>query len=212
MINLNIALPKGRLGDKSYALLKQIGLDVPDYTINDRKLILTNEELQIRLLLVKPSDVPIYVDHGVADLGIVGKDVLNESDAHVLELLDLGFGRCHFALAAPEGFVDKPYQRLMVATKYLKTAKAYYRDQNREVDLIHLNGSVELAPLVGLSDVIIDVVETGQTLKENHLVVLDEFSPISARLIANHANYRFKSERIDAIVRRIQEVTHENTY
>ena len=193
---LNIALPKGRLGDQSYGLLRAAGLGCPELEDPGRKLVFTNPENLVRYFWVKPSDVAIYVERGVADLGIVGKDILNEYQPDVYELLDLGIGRCRMAVAAPRGFADDHTGTLRVASKFSRCAAAWYDAKGRDIDIIHLNGSVEIAPVLGLSDVIVDIVETGTTLRENGLVVIEEVFPVSARLVANKAGYKFKEQRI----------------
>lgn len=207
---LRFALPKGRLGDRSYALLKNLGYGMEALEENSRRLIFTDEERGFQFLLVKPSDVGVYVERGAADIGIVGKDVLLEADFQVLEMIDLEIGKCDFAVAAPVGYQEDYYRTLRVATKYMNVARSYYGALNRDIDLIHLNGSVELAPLVGLADVIVDIVETGQTLKENNLVVVDRFMSISARLIVNETSYRFKDKAIDDLCLRLKESINEN--
>lgn len=197
---LNIALPKGRLGDKVYKLLMALGY--PCRELEDegcRKLIFENEESGVRYFLVKPSDVAIYVEKGAADIGVVGKDILLESEAQVYELLDLGFGRCRMAVAAKKDFRDDTDRPLRVATKFPHIARTYYDGLGRETEMIKLYGSIELAPLVGMADVIVDIVETGTTLRENGLEVIGEIVPISARLIANPAAYVFKGEEIRRI-------------
>ncbi|MBR6115568.1 MAG: ATP phosphoribosyltransferase [Oscillospiraceae bacterium] len=193
---LNIALPKGRLGEQAYALLRDAGLECPALNDPGRRLIFTNREKGVNYFWVKPSDVAIYVERGAADLGIAGKDILNEYAPNVYELQDLGIGRCRMAVAAPEGFRDDRRVPLKVATKFVRCARRHYAAKGRDIDIIHLNGSVEIAPILGLSDVIVDIVETGTTLRENRLAVIEEVFPISARLIANKASYQFKEERI----------------
>ena len=205
---LSVALPKGRLGDRVYALLADAGYGCPEGYSDTRKLVVENREAGIRYFLVKPSDVAIYVQHGAADVGIAGKDILSESGADVYELLDTGLGRCRMCVAGPEDFRDDPSRTLRVATKFVNIAKDYYAAQGRDIDIIKLNGSIELAPILGLSDVIVDIVETGTTLKENHLKVLTEFLPISARFIANRASYQFKHREIEALLGRLTEVTN----
>ncbi|HCA34903.1 MAG TPA: ATP phosphoribosyltransferase, partial [Lachnospiraceae bacterium] len=202
---LTIALPKGRLGDKVYSLLDQAGLGIPEMEDYGRKLVIENEEAGIRYLLVKPSDVAVYVEKGGADLGVCGKDILEESGADVFEMVDLGFGKCSMCVAAPQTYVEDYDRKVRVATKFEHIARSYYASIGRDADFIHLNGSIELAPVVGLSDVIVDIVETGTTLRENHLKVITKFMDISARLIVNKASYRFNDGRIDQIVRAIKE-------
>ena len=204
---LSVALPKGRLGDKVYELLASVGYGCPENYNDSRKLVVENRAAGIRYFLVKPSDVAIYVEHGAADVGIVGKDILNESGADVYELLDTGLGKCRMCVAGKSDFADDPGRALRVATKFVNIAKAYYAAQGRDIDIIKLNGSIELAPILGLSDVIVDIVETGTTLKENNLKVITEFMPISARFIANRASYQFKRREIDTLLTKLTEVT-----
>jgi len=207
-VMLNVALPKGRLGDKVYNLLSGVGYGCPENYNETRKLVVENPEAGIRYFLVKPSDVAIYVEHGAADIGIVGKDILAESGADVYELLDTGLGKCRMCVAGPKDFREDQSRALRVATKFVNIAKAYYAAQGRDIDIIKLNGSIELAPILGLSDVIVDIVETGTTLKENNLKVLTEFMPISARFIANRASYQFKRGEIDTLLQKLTEVTN----
>ena len=197
---LNIALPKGRLGEKAYAMFEKAGFPCPAIREGGRKLIFENEELSLRYFWVKPSDVPIYVERGAADIGVAGKDILLEYAPDLYELLDLGLGKCHMAVAARKGFTDDPRRTLRVATKFSSIAAKHYLSKGRDIDIIHLNGSIEIAPILGLSDVIVDIVETGKTLMENDLYVVENFLPISARLIANKASYQFKKETIDALI------------
>ena len=197
---LNVALPKGRLGEKVYAMFEKAGFECPSIKENNRKLIFENEEVGVRYFWVKPSDVAIYVERGAADIGVAGKDILLEYEPDIYELLDLDIGKCRMAVAAKDDFRDDPQNTLRVATKFSNIAKNYYAGKGREIDIIHLNGSIEIAPILGLSDVIVDIVETGTTLKENNLRVFETIVPISARLIANKASYKFKSVSIDAIV------------
>ena len=206
-VMLNVALPKGRLGDKVYDLLAGVGYGCPENYNDTRKLVVENPAAGIRYFLVKPSDVAIYVEHGAADIGIVGKDILQESGADVYELLDTGLGKCRMCVAGPKDFTDDPSRTLRVATKFVNIAKAYYAAQGRDIDIIKLNGSIELAPILGLSDVIVDIVETGTTLKENNLKVITEFMPISARFISNRASYQFKRREIDTLLGKLTEVT-----
>ena len=204
---LNVALPKGRLGEKVYYMFEKAGFPCPSIKENNRKLIFENEEIGVRYFWVKPSDVAIYVERGAADVGVAGKDILLEYRPDVYELLDLKIGTCSMAVAAKSDFKDDRKRTLHVATKFTNIAKEYYSAQGRDIDIIHLNGSIELAPILGLSDVIVDIVETGTTLKENNLVVVDKFKPISARLIANKANFKFKSEQIEKIMFSLKEQT-----
>ena len=202
---LNIALPKGRLGEKAYRILKAAGYECPAIEDPGRKLIFENPEKGVRYFWVKPSDVAIYVERGAAHLGIVGKDILLEYRPEVYELLDLGLGVCRMAVAAPRGFADPAGTTLRVATKFPNIASEYYAGKCRDIDIIKLNGSIELAPILGLSDVIVDIVETGATLKENNLEPVETIVPISARMIANVASYSFRSAQINAIRRRLAE-------
>lgn len=202
---LNIALPKGRLGEKVYTLLKSAGYECPSIEDPGRKLIFENPRRGVRYFWVKPSDVAIYVQRGAADLGIAGKDILLEYRPEVYELVDLGLGKCRMAVAGPRGFREQPGSTLRIATKFPHIADSYYTRKGRDIDLIRLNGSIELAPILGLSDVIVDIVETGKTLKENNLEVMEEIVPISARLIANQAAYQFQYEAIRTLVRALEE-------
>ena len=202
---LNIALPKGRLGEKVYAMFEKAGFDCPSIRENNRKLIFENEEAGVRYFWVKPSDVAIYVERGAADIGVAGKDILLEYEPDIYELLDMGLGKCRMAVAAKAGFRDDLQRTLRVATKFSNIAANFYLSKGRDIDIIHLNGSIEIAPILGLSDVIVDIVETGTTLKENDLTVMETIVPISARLIANKAGYQFKGARIDALVQRLKE-------
>ena len=203
-VMLNVALPKGRLGDKVYHLLAGIGYGCPEDYNATRKLVVENPEAGIRYFLVKPSDVAIYVEHGAADVGIVGKDILTEAEADVYELLDTGLGKCRMCVAAPADYKDDPSRPVRVATKFVSIAKSYYASMGRDIDIIKLNGSIELAPILGLSDVIVDIVETGTTLRENGLKVVTEFMPISARFIANKASYQFKHAEMDTMLEKLR--------
>ena len=207
---LNIALPKGRLGDSVYKIFAGIGYDCPLYFDKSRKLVIENHRTGIRYFLVKPSDVAIYVEQGAADVGVVGKDILLESGPDVYELLDLRLGRCRVAVAGPGNYVEDTGSTLRVATKYVNIAKKYYAAKSRDIEIIKLNGSIELAPILGLSDVIVDIVETGSTLRENDLKVFHDIMEISARLIANKSSYKFKSQVIDAMLDRLKGATHSD--
>ena len=209
MKTLNIALPKGRLGEKVYAMFAEAGFECPAILEEGRKLIFENAERGVRYFWVKPSDVAIYVEHGVADIGVVGKDILMEYRPVVYELLDLDIGKCSMAVAAKRDFVDDRSRTLTVATKFTSIAKDYYASQGRDIDIIHLNGSIELAPILGLSDVIVDIVETGTTLRENNLEVVEKIVPISARLIANKANYAFKSDVVERVKSELARIRSE---
>lgn len=197
---INVALPKGRLGEKVYAMFENAGYECPSIKENSRKLIFENQEKEIRFFWVKPSDVAIYVERGAADIGVAGKDILLEYSPDVYELLDLNIGKCRMAVAAKRGFHDDNQKTLKVATKFVNIAKEFYSKKCRDIDIIKLNGSIELAPILSLSDVIVDIVETGTTLKENNLEVIDTILPISARLISNKSGYKFKKTEIDKIV------------
>ena len=196
---VNIALPKGRLGEKVYAMFEQAGFECPSIHENNRKLIFENVNTGVRFFWVKPSDVAIYVERGAADIGVAGKDILLEYEPDVYELLDLHMGKCRMAVAAKKDFHDDQRKTLRVATKFTNIAKQYYSEQCRDIDLIKLNGSIELAPILGLSDVIVDIVETGTTLKENGLEPFETIVPISARLISNKSSYKFKQAEIISI-------------
>ena len=201
---LNIALPKGRLGEKVYAMFKAAGFPCPAIEEQNRKLIFENEEVGVRYFWVKPSDVAIYVERGAADIGVAGKDILLEYRPKVYELLDLDVGKCRMAVAAPKGFRDDPTRTLRVATKFSRIARDHYAGKGRDIDIIHLNGSIEIAPILGLSDVIVDIVETGTTLKENDLEVIENIVPISARLIANTSSFKFKNDAIEKLLTQME--------
>jgi len=201
---LNVALPKGRLGEKVYGMFKAAGFPCPAIEEQNRKLIFENEEAGVRYFWVKPSDVAIYVERGAADIGVAGKDILLEYRPRVYELLDLDTGKCRMAVAAQKTFRDDPTRTLRVATKFSRIARDHYATQGRDIDIIHLNGSIEIAPILGLSDVIVDIVETGTTLKENDLEVIETIVPISARLIANTASFKFKNEAIEKLLKEMK--------
>ena len=209
---LNVALPKGRLGERVYAMFEKAGFECPSIKENNRKLIFENPDVGVRYFWVKPSDVAIYVERGAADIGVAGKDILLEYEPDVYELLDLKTGICRMAVAAKEDFRDDLTRPLKVATKFTNIARNYYAAQGRDIDIIHLNGSIEIAPILGLSDVIVDIVETGTTLKENDLLVYDTIVPISARLIANKASYKFKGAQIDEILHSIRTQMEESKW
>ena len=205
MNKINIALPKGRLLKKVYDLFKKIGYENKELLEDNRKLVFENKG--IRYLIVKPSDVGIYVEKGVADIGIVGKDILLENSHDIYELLDLKFGKCKLCMASVRDYKEDIERRLRVATKYINVSKKYFDSINRDVEIIKLNGSVELAPILNLSDVIIDIVETGSTLKENNLIVIkDIVDYISSRLIVNKVSFKFKNNLITEIIKNIEEV------
>ena len=196
---INVALPKGRLGEKVYDMFEKSGFPCPSLKENNRKLIFENEAAGVRYFWVKPSDVAIYVERGAADIGVAGKDILLEYEPDVYELLDLNLGKCRMAVAAKKDFRDDPNSTLRVATKFTNIASRYYAEKCRDIDIIKLNGSIEIAPILGLSDVIVDIVETGKTLLENDLEPKETILPISARLIANKSSYKFKNELIERV-------------
>ena len=199
---IKIALPKGRLGDKVLAQFEAAGYACPEIHTPSRKLVFSTEE--VSYFYVKPSDVPIYVERGVADIGVAGSDILMEYEPDVYSLLDLGIGKCRICVAAKEDFEDDYSRPLRVATKFRNVASKYYGSLGRTIDIIKLGGSIELAPILGLSDVIVDIVETGTTLKENGLVVKQEIAPVSARLIANKSAYKFNSKQITELQQKLQ--------
>ncbi len=206
---LNVALPKGRLGEKVYNMFAKAGYECPSLLEPNRKLIFENEDKKVRYFWVKPSDVAIYVERGAADIGVAGKDILLEYEPDIYELLDLNMGKCRMAVAGPKDFYDDNSKTLRVATKFSNIAKSFYRTKGRDIDIIHLNGSIEIAPILKLSDVIVDIVETGATLKENDLEVKETIIPISARLIANKSSYKFKAEQIDRISEQLSKISEE---
>lgn len=206
---INIALPKGRLGEKIYDMFARAGFECPSILEPNRKLIFENEEKKLRFFWVKPSDVAIYVERGAADIGVAGKDILVEYEPDVYELLDLKKGVCHMAVAAPKGYIDDKSKTLIVATKFSNAAKSFYCKKGRDIDIIHLNGSIEIAPILKLSDVIVDIVETGTTLRENNLEVIEDVFPISARLISNKSSFKFKSKQIESITNGLSKLTEE---
>ena len=202
MSKLTIALSKGRLAKDAINLMQECGMDMSYVDMKSRKLIFEDAEGKVSVILVKPTDVPTYVERGVADIGVVGKDTLMEQDANIYEMLDLGFGKCKLALAGYEGALDNKNGDfvLRIATKYPNIIRDIYEIRGRHVDIIKLNGSVELGPIVGLSDVIFDIVESGSTLRENGLSVLEEICDISARLIVNKVSLKVKREEIVPLV------------
>ena len=201
---INVALPKGRLGERVYKMFEEAGYGCEDI-FNGRKLVFENKEAGVRYFWVKPSDVPIYVERGAADIGACGRDILLEYEPDVYELRDLGTGFCRMVVAAPKGFRDDADHPLRVATKFVNIAQDYYSSKGRDIDIIKLNGSIEIAPLLGLSDVIVDLVETGNTLKANDLEVYEEIMDISTRLITNKSGYNFKSAAINRLLERLQQ-------
>ena len=203
---LNIALPKGRLGEKVYDMFERIGYGCPAIREKNRSRIFENHENKVRYFWSKPSDVAIYVERGAADNGVVGKDILLEYEPDIYELLDMNIGKCRMCVAAPDVFRDNPEKTLRVATKFVNIARAHYAKKGRDIEICKLNGSIEIAPILGMTDVIVDIVETGTTLKENNLEVIESIIPISARLVANKASTKFKNEQIADIRRKLQEV------
>lgn len=203
---INVALPKGRLGEKVYDIFEKAGYACPTIKEPNRRLTFENEESGVRYFWVKPSDVAIYVERGAADIGVAGKDILLEYGPDIYELLDLQMGKCRMCVAGPKEFRDDPVRTLRVATKFPNIAKTYYSAMSREIDIIKLNGSIELAPILGLSDVIVDIVETGSTLRENGLAPLEDIVDISARLVANKAIFKFKGDDIMTLCERVSRV------
>lgn len=192
------------MGDQVYSLLEKAGYECPEYFEKNRKLILENHEKGVRYLLVKPSDVAIYVEHKAADVGIVGKDILLESSPDVYELLDLDIGKCNMVVAAMHDYMEEPDRTLRVATKYVNITKSHFAEMGRDIEIIKLNGSIELGPVLGLTDVIVDIVETGSTIRENNLKVIEEFKDISARFIANRSSFKFQNQVITEMVGKLR--------
>ncbi len=207
---INIALPKGRLGEKVYSLLAKIGYACQDYSSDSRKLVFKDNDGKVCYFWVKPSDVGVYVQLGAADVGVIGKDILDEYQPDVYELADLNIGKCSMCVAAKKDWCDDTALPLRVATKFVNTAEKYFISEGREIELIKLNGSIELAPVLGISDVIVDIVETGTTLKENDLKVFKIISDISARLIANKSSCKFKNAEVKALTENIKRAIKEN--
>ena len=201
---INIALPKGRLGEKVYAALAAAGYGCKEYSPNSRKLIFRDDQNGVSYFWVKPSDVAVYVELGAADVGVLGKDLIDEMQPDVYELLDLKLGTCRMCIAALKDFEDDFVKPLRVATKFVRSAEKYFSSVGREIEIIHLNGSIELAPVLGLSDVIFDLVETGKTLSENNVKIVRQVSSISARLIANKSSYQFGRKEIDRLTERLK--------
>jgi ATP phosphoribosyltransferase len=210
---VNIALPKGRIGTLSIELFEKAGIDCSELKAGSRKLVLVDENNKIKFFLVKPSDVPTYVEYGTADIGIVGKDTLLEEGRHLYEVLDLGFGACSMVVAGASelyGKLDQLHNK-RVATKYPKIAREYFEHKkNESIEIIKLNGSVELAPLVGLSEIIVDIVESGKTLKENGLVVLETITDISARLVVNRVSFKMKNDKISSLIDNLKMILEES--
>lgn len=206
---INIALPKGRLGEKVYGMFEKAGFECDSIKENNRKLIFENKEKGVRYFWVKPSDVAIYVERGAADIGVAGKDILLEYEPDVYELLDLKTGICRMAVAGKRDFLDNTEKTLRVATKFVNITRNFYGKKSRDIDIIKLNGSIELAPILGLSDVIVDIVETGTTLKENGLMPFETVAPVSARLIANKASFKFKTQMTEKITEALKKLTED---
>ena len=202
---LNVALPKGRLGEKVYAMFAKAGFPCDELLDPKRKLIFENPEAKVRYFWVKPSDVAVYVERGAADVGVVGKDILLEYEPDFYELLDLNVGKCRMCVAAKNDFRDDPDRILRVATKFSRIARNFYASRSRDIDIIHLQGSIEIAPILDMTDVIVDIVETGSTLKENNLSPIETIVPISARFIANKVSYKFKHEAIQRLYESLAE-------
>ena len=202
---INVALPKGRLGDAVYSIFEKSGYECSQLREENRKLTFENQKAGVRYFWVKPSDVAIYVERGAADIGIAGKDILSEYEPDVYELMDMKVGKCRMCVAGPAENKDDCSRALRVATKFPHIAGRYYGQQSRCIDIIKLNGSIELAPILGLSDVIVDIVETGTTLRENGLAPLEVIAPISARLIANKVSYKFKNSQINRMCENLSE-------
>ena len=210
---LTFALGKGRLANKTLELLEQIGITCEEMKDkNSRKLIFVNEELKLKFFLAKGPDVPTYVEYGAADIGIVGRDTILQEARNIYEVLDLGFGKCRMCVCGPESARDllQHHEQIRVATKYPKIAKDYfYNKKHQTVEIIKLNGSIELAPIVGLADVIVDIVETGSTLRENGLTVLEEVCPLSARMVVNPVSMKMEQERIGKLISDLREVMNK---
>ena len=206
---LNVALPKGRLGERVYAMFAQAGFPCEELLDPKRKLIFENPEAGVRYFWVKPSDVPVYVERGAADVGVAGKDILLEYGPEVYELLDLNIGRCRMCVAAKNGFRDDPERTLRVATEFPHITRTYYTARSRDIDIIRLHGSIEIAPILDLTDVIVDIVETGTTLRENGLVVAEEICQVSARLIVNIASMKLRKAEIDELIGKIETFVQE---
>ncbi|WP_094604282.1 ATP phosphoribosyltransferase [Sporomusa silvacetica DSM 10669] len=200
---LTIALPKGKLFDLSVSMLTKIGYTAEGLSENSRKLVIANETEKIRFIITKTADLPTYVEYGAADIGIIGKDVLLEGNKDVYELLDLKFGFCRMMVAVPQALKQEKlsdYAHMRVATKYPRVAESFFHSVGIQMEIIKLNGSIELAPMVGLAEIIVDIVETGRTLKENNLVEIAQIHPATARFIANRVSFKMKFDRINKMV------------
>lgn len=209
---ITIALPKGKLFDKSVALLSKVGYSAENLSEDSRKLVISNDETKVRFIIAKTVDVPTYVEYGAADIGIIGKDVLAEEEKDIVELLDLNFGKCRLMLAVPEAKRKQrleDYAHLRVATKYPHCAKKYFDKLGIQTEIIKLNGSIELGPIVGLSELIVDIVETGTTLRENNLTEVDSIFTATARMIANKASFKLKFDRIAKLTEDLRKIVKE---
>lgn len=209
---INIALPKGRLGEKVYDIFEKIGYECPSIKEENRKLTFENEEKGIKYFWVKPTDVAIYVERGAADIGVAGEDIILEYRPDIYELCDLQIGKCKMCVASKKTFVDNEDRKLVVATKFPRIAKKYYAEKGRDIDIVKLHGSIELAPILGLSDVIVDIVETGKTLLENDLIPFETILQISARLIANKSSYKFKYDEIKQLTDKLNAYCEQNKW
>ena len=212
-MQITIALAKGRLAEKAMEILQQCGIECDEMFRDTRKLIFFDKARKVRFIMVKPADVPTYVDHGVADMGIVGKDTLMEANLPLYEMADLKFGKCRLCIAGYPAGRDKSLTSsvLRVATKYPEIAKSYYASKGISIECIKLSGSVELGPILGLSDVILDIVESGRTLVENGLVITEEVAEVSARLAVNRASLKIKAKALMPLIKRIRQVVEERS-
>lgn len=209
---LTIALPKGKLFDMSANMLAKIGYTAEGLSENSRKLVIANEEQKIRFIITKTADLPTYVEYGAADIGIIGKDVLLEENKDVYELLDMKFGFCRMMVAVPQALKQEKlsdYAHMRVATKYPRVAESFFHSIGIQVEIIKLNGSIELAPMVGLAEIIVDLVETGRTLRENNLVEVAQIHPATARFIANRVSFKMKFERINKMIEGLKALVEE---
>ncbi|SHI57026.1 ATP phosphoribosyltransferase [Propionispora hippei] len=206
---LTIALPKGKLFEPSVKLLAELGYTAEGLSENSRKLVIVNETKKIKFIITKTADLPTYVEYGAADIGIIGKDVLLEEAKHVYELVDLKFGYCRLMVAVPQALKQEKfsdYAHMRVATKYPNIAERFFHSMGIQVEIIKLNGSIELAPMVGLAEMIVDIVETGRTLKENQLIEVAQIEPATARFIANRVSFKMKFDRINQLTKDLQEL------
>ena len=203
-----VALPKGRLFDQAIDLLMRSGVKVRQNAMDSRKLTFADEEQHFSFISLKPADVPVYVESGAADCGIVGSDVLREVEYRVYEPIDLQIGRCRMVVAAPEGAGLSPERHLKIATKYPRTAERHFLERSAHIHVVRLEGSVELAPLLGLADAIVDLVESGRTLRDNHLVVVEDVAAVSARLIVNRTSMKMKARGINGLISQLDRVVY----